>query len=234
MTDQSSKYLGIKSWSEEDRPREKMVQQGSQALSNAELVAILIGSGTREHSAVDVGKRLLHQASNDLNKLGKFSVHQLVKINGIGNAKAVSVSAALELGRRRKSAEMVNEKPKITSSDMVYEYIYPYFADLAHESFYVVLLNRANDVIGHHQISQGGISGTTVDPKIVFKAALDQMASSIILCHNHPSGNKTPSKPDEELTHKIKSAGELLDIKVLDHIIFAEDTYYSFADEGKL
>lgn len=234
MVEQSSKYLGIKSWSEEDRPREKMVRQGSQSLSNAELVAILLGSGTREQSAVDVAKRLLHQADNDLNKLGKFSINQLVKINGIGNAKAVSVNAALELGRRRKSAEMVNEKPKITGSDMVYEYIYPYFADLTHESFYVVLLNRANDVISHHQISQGGISGTTVDPKIVFKAALEAMASSIILCHNHPSGNKTPSKTDEELTNKIKAAGELLDIKVLDHIIFADHHYYSFADEGKL
>ncbi len=226
-------YLGIKGWSEEDRPREKMMLKGYQALTNAELIAILLGSGTKKQSAVDVAKNMLKSAGNNLNQLGKFSINQLTENPGVGDAKAITVAAALELGRRRKKADPA-EKPKVDSSDKVYEHIYPYFADLSHEQFYLILLDRANKVIGQHNISKGGVSGTVVDPKIIFKTALENLASSIILCHNHPSGNKKPSAEDKNLTQKLKEAGETLDIKVLDHLIFADNGYYSFADEGIL
>lgn len=225
--------FGIKSWSEEDRPREKLVQKGYQALTNAELVAILLGSGTRRESAVDVARRLLDSADNNLDKLGRFSLNKLSTPKGIGEAKAVSVAAALELGRRRK--QTANQQARrITTSEDAYEEVYPYFADLDHEQFYLVLLNRKHAVQSIVNISKGGVSGTVVDPKMVFKTAIDNLSSSLIVCHNHPSGNRQPSNEDKSLTRKLQDGGECLDIKVLDHLIVTDDGYLSFADEGMM
>jgi len=226
-------YLNILSWAEEDRPREKLLIKGKSALSDAELIAILIGSGTRSLSAVDVAKRILHNADNDLNKLAKFTVKDLQKIKGIGEAKAISIVGALELGRRRKESEF-EKKVKITCSKDIYQFMKPELMDLQKEEFWVILLNRANHVIKKERISSGGISGTIADPKIIFKAALDQYASFIILVHNHPSGNLKPSRADLDLTSKMKTGGKILEILVLDHIIFADDAYLSFADDGLL
>jgi len=229
----TNKYLGIKGWSEEDRPREKMALQGEQALTNAELIAILLGSGTKQLSAVDVARNLLHSADNNLHELGRFSIHQFTEQPGIGEARAITISAALELGRRRKNADR-GYKPQVKSSDTVYEHVYPYFADRNHEEFYLLLLDRSNRIVSEHKISKGGVSGTVVDSKIIFKIALDNLASNIILCHNHPSGNKYPSDADKSLTHKLKEAAQYLDIKLLDHLIFTDDGYYSFADDNQL
>ena len=225
--------LNILSWAEEDRPREKLLLKGKSALSDAELIAILIGSGTKSLSAVDVGKKILHEASNNLNELARFSVKDLKKIKGIGEAKAITIVSALELGRRRKEEDF-KDKIKISSSNDIYELIKPELMDLPKEEFWIILLNRANRLIKKEQISSGGISGTVADPKIIFKAALDQYASSIILVHNHPSGNLKPSQADINLTKKMKEAGKLLEIPVLDHIIFSDEGYLSFADEGML
>jgi len=225
--------LNILSWAEEDRPREKLLLKGKSALSDAELIAILIGSGTRSMSAVDVGKIILSNAGHNLNELAKFTVKDLQKIKGIGEAKAISIVSALELGRRRKESEFV-VKIKITCSNDIYDLMKPELMDLPKEEFWIVLLNRANRVIKKEQISSGGISGTVADPKIIFKAALDQYASSVILIHNHPSGNLKPSQTDINLTNKMKEAGKLLEIPVLDHIIFGDESYMSFADEGLL
>ncbi|MCK5206945.1 MAG: DNA repair protein RadC [Cyclobacteriaceae bacterium] len=230
---ESGNYLNILSWAEEDRPREKLLLKGKAALSDAELIAILIGSGTRSISAVDVAKMILAKADNNLNKLAKFSVRDLRKIKGIGEAKAISIVSALELGRRRKDSDF-SEKVKITCSNDIYQIMKPELMDLQKEEFWIILLNRANGLIKKEQISSGGISGTVADPKIIFKAALDQYASSIILVHNHPSGNLKPSKADMELTNKMKTAGKLLEIPVLDHIIFGDEGYLSFADDGML
>ncbi|MCK5277323.1 MAG: DNA repair protein RadC [Cyclobacteriaceae bacterium] len=230
---ESGNYLNILSWAEEDRPREKLLLKGKAALSDAELIAILIGSGTRSISAVDVAKMILAKADNNLNKLAKFSVRDLRKIKGIGEAKAISIVSALELGRRRKDSDF-SEKVKITCSNDIYQIMKPELMDLQKEEFWIILLNRANGLIKKEQISSGGISGTVADPKIIFKAALDQYASSIILVHNHPSGNLKPSKADIELTNKMKTAGKLLEIPVLDHIIFGDEGYLSFADDGML
>lgn len=223
----------ILSWAEEDRPREKLLLKGKGALSDAELIAILIGSGTRELSAVDLSKIILQKASNNLNELAKLSLKDLMKIKGIGEAKAISIAAALELGRRRKDSEVVR-RPKITSSKDAYEQIRSYLMDLPHEEFWVLLLTRSNEVIRPVQISQGGISGTVADPKIIFKSALEHLASSMILAHNHPSGNLKPSEADKELTRRLVSSGKLLDIPILDHLIISEFGYLSFADEGLL
>ena len=225
--------LNILSWAEEDRPREKLLLKGKSALSDAELIAILIGSGTKSLSAVDVGKKILHEASNNLNELARFSVKDLKKIKGIGEAKAITIVSALELGRRRKEEDF-KDKIKISSSNDIYQLIKPELMDLPKEEFWIILLNRANRLIKKEQISSGGISGTVADPKIIFKAALDQYASSIILVHNHPSGNLKPSQADINLTKKMKEAGKLLEIPVLDHIIFSNEGYLSFADEGML
>ena len=230
---ESGNYLNILSWAEEDRPREKLLLKGKAALSDAELIAILIGSGTRSISAVDVAKMILAKADNNLNKLAKFSIRDLRKIKGIGEAKAISIVSALELGRRRKDSDF-SEKVKITCSNDIYQIMKPELMDLQKEEFWIILLNRANGLIKKEQISSGGISGTVADPKIIFKAALDQYASSIILVHNHPSGNLKPSKADIELTNKMKTAGKLLEIPVLDHIIFGDEGYLSFADDGML
>jgi DNA repair protein RadC len=221
----------ILSWAEEDRPREKLLLKGKAALSDAELIAILIGSGTRELSAVDLSKLILQSVNNNLNELAKLSINDLIKFKGIGEAKAISIAAALELGRRRKESETL-KKPKITSSADVYEAIRPYLMDLQHEQFWVLLLNRANEVIRPQQISIGGVSGTVADPKMIFKAAIEHLASSIILVHNHPSGNLTPSQADKDLTKKVKEGGRTLDIPVLDHLIFSDNGHFSFADEG--
>jgi len=221
----------ILSWAEEDRPREKLLLKGKAALSDAELIAILIGSGTRELSAVDLSKLILQSVNNNLNELAKLSINDLIKFKGIGDAKAISIAAALELGRRRKESETL-KKLKIGSSADVYEAIRPYLMDLQHEQFWVLLLNRANEVIRPQQISIGGVSGTVADPKMIFKAAIEHLASSIILIHNHPSGNLTPSQADKDLTKKVKEGGQTLDIPVLDHLIFSDTGHFSFADEG--
>lgn len=223
--------LGIKSWSEEDRPREKLLLKGRQALSNAELLGILISSGTKELSAVDVAKLVLQDANDDLNELGQMSVSDLCKMPGIGEAKAITLIAAIELGRRRKATEVKNRK--IVTSKDAFEQIYPYLADLDHEKFFVLVLNRANTVVKTLEISKGGVSSTVVDPKMVFGAALQvSSASSIILCHNHPSQSVQPSTADKTLTRKIVEGGKMLDFGVLDHIIIGGQDYFSFADQG--
>lgn len=229
----TEKMLSIKSWSPEDRPREKLILKGKSALSDAELIAILLGSGTSSLSAVELAKKVLQPAGNNLHELARHTVKDLIKIKGIGEAKALTIVAALELGRRRKEIEG-NEKPKITGSRDAYDILKADLMDISHEEFWIVLLNRANRVIKKSQISQGGVAGTVADPKIIFKLALEELASGIILAHNHPSGNLTASQADLDLTKKIKDAGKLLDIQVLDHIIVAAQKYFSFADEGLL
>lgn len=221
----------ILSWAEEDRPREKLLMKGKVALSDAELIAILIGSGSRELSAVDLSKLILQSVNNNLHELAKLSINDLIKFKGIGEAKAISIAAAMELGRRRKESEVI-KKVKIASSADAYEAVRPYLMDLMHEQFWVILLNRANEIIRPQQISIGGVAGTVADPKMIFKAAIEHLASSIILVHNHPSGNLTPSQADKDLTKKVKEAGRMLDIPVLDHLIFSDNGYFSFADEG--
>jgi DNA repair protein RadC len=223
--------LKISQWAEEDRPREKLMLKGKSTLSDAELIGILLRSGTVSLTAVEVAKLILRQVNNDLNELAKLTVHDLQKIKGIGEAKAISIISALELGRRRKETVSV-KKETITSSQTAYNIMYQYLVDLNHEQFWVIMLNRANMVLKTVMVSQGGVSGTVADPKLIFKSALENLASAIILVHNHPSGNLKPSEADIALTRKVKSAGNLLDIPVLDHIIFTNNGYYSFADEG--
>lgn len=224
---------GIKSWAEEDRPREKLLQKGRAVLSDAELLAILLGSGTAKLSAVDVAKLVLKAAQNDLNALARFSVKELMKQKGIGEARAITIVAALELGRRRKEAD-APARTTITCSRDIYRVMQPHLQDLPHEEFWVMLLNRANVVMRTVSISRGGVAGTVADPKLIFKEALEQLASSIVLVHNHPSGNRNPSAADIALTRKLKEAGQLLDLPVLDHLIFTDQGYHSFADEGML
>ena len=221
----------IKSWAEEDRPREKLLEKGRHILTDAELIAILIGSGSKKETAVELSKRILATYENDLNAIAKLSVQDLMKFKGIGEAKAISIVAALELGRRRKETE-IQKRDRIGMSKDVFDIFHRHFLDLPHEEFWVLLLNRSNSVIRKERISLGGVSGTVVDPKIVFKNALEHLASAIILCHNHPSGNLKPSDEDLRLTKKLKDAGSLLEIPVLDHIIISNEGYFSFADEG--
>lgn len=225
--------LTIKEWAVDDRPREKMIHKGTGALSNAELIAILLGSGTVEDTAVGLAQKLLQKANNNLNELAKFDLRRLCKIKGIGEAKAVRLLAALELGKRR-NIEPAIERKKITCSNDVAEIFIPQLQDLPHEEFWIVALNRANLIIDTSRISQGGIAGTVTDVRLILKAALDRMATQLILCHNHPSGNLQPSKEDLSFTQKIADAGKLLDIQLLDHIIVAHTGYYSFADNGIL
>ena len=222
--------LTIKAWAEEDRPREKLLTKGKQVLSDAELLAILLGSGSREETAVGLAQRILKSVENDLNELGKRAISELTKFKGMGEAKAITVVAAMELGRRRQLTD-VRARPKISGSRAAYDVIAPILIDLQHEEFWILLLNRANRVISREQISLGGIAGTVVDAKIIFRKAIEGMASSLILVHNHPSGNLQPSQQDIELTKKLKKAGETLDIAVLDHLIIASNNYFSFADE---
>ncbi len=225
--------LAIKDWAVEDRPREKLLTTGTRSLSNAELIALIIGSGTKEASAIDLARNILMKADNNLNMLGKFSVEDLQRQKGIGKAKSISIIAALELGRRRKSSEAL-DKPKITSSKDVYNIIFPLISDLQHEEFWVLLLNRSNKIIDKNKISQGGVAGTVIDVKIILKKAIEKLASSVILCHNHPSGNTDPSEADIGITRKLKEAAEVMDIKLLDHLIVADNSYFSFLDEGIL
>jgi len=233
MEKETPTYLKIKEWSPDDRPREKLLQKGRSALTDAELVAILLGSGTATTSAVDVAKNILAKADNSLHELARLSVKDLMKIRGIGAARAITVVAAMELGRRRSELDQ-DEKPKITCSRDVFELLKPTLMDVPHEEFWVLLLNRANRVIKSVQVSQGGVSGTVADPRIIFKSALEELASGIILAHNHPSGNLTASQADIQLTRKLKDGARLLDVQVLDHLILAGQKYYSFADEGLL
>ena len=233
MNSDTKSSLSIKSWSVDDRPREKLRDKGRSVLSDAELIAILIGSGTKNESAVDLAKRILASVNNDLNMLGQLGVSDLIKFKGIGEARAITIVAALELGRRRKSS-MQSKTEKITSSTDSFNVLYPYLADLDHEQFYVLLLRRNNSVIDTIRISQGGVSGTVVDPRLVFKPAIDKLASAIILAHNHPSGNLNPSQSDMKITKSLVEAGKILEISVLDHIIIAGKEYTSFADEGLL
>ncbi len=224
-------YTPINQWNEDDRPREKLLHKGRQALSDSELIAILLGSGTRNESAVEVARKILALCNNNLNEMAALSLKDLMKIKGIGEAKAITIAAALELGRRRKESEWT-ERPLIQSSKDAYNSLWPHMADLDHEQFWVLLLNRANKVLGAKKVSQGGMTGTVADPKLIFKTAIENDACSIILSHNHPSGNLKPSQSDMELTKKLKEAGKILEIQVLDHIIVAAGAYYSFADEG--
>ena len=225
--------FSIKNWSEDDRPREKFLQKGKNTLSNAELVAILIGSGSRNESAVALSKRILASVEANLNELGKLSISDLTKFKGIGEAKAVSIVAALELGRRRRVEEALIKK-KITSSSSVFEIMQPIIGELPHEEFWIIYLNNSNKVLQKLQLSKGGITGTLVDVRLVLKTALQLGAVGLILTHNHPSGTLKPSQADKNITQKLKTAGESLDIKVLDHIIITEKSYFSFADEGLL
>ncbi len=225
--------LTIKDWAVEDRPREKLLATGTRSLSNTELIALIIGSGTKEASAIDLARNILMKADNNLNMLGKFSVEDLQRQKGIGKAKSISIIAALELGRRGKSSA-ASDKPKITSSKDVYNIIFPLISDLQHEEFWVLLLNRSNKIIDKNKISQGGVAGTVIDLKIILKKAIEKLASSVILCHNHPSGNTEPSEADIGITRKLKEAAEVMDIKLLDHLIVADNSYFSFLDEGIL
>jgi len=225
--------LKITDWAVEDRPREKLYSKGTSSLSDAELLAILIGSGTRNRSAVDLGRELLSLVGNNLNSLGKLSISDLRKVHGIGNARAVTIAAALELGRRRKLAEMP-DNPQIKCSRDVFDLLAPLLSDIPHEEFWILFLNRSNKVVNRMKLSQGGISGTVTDVRIVMKQAIENLASGIIVCHNHPSGNLNPSESDTRITQKIKEAGALMDIQLLDHLIITDKDYYSFADNGLL
>jgi DNA repair protein RadC len=229
----SKEYYPIREWAESDRPREKLLMKGKNALSDAELLAILMGSGSKNESAVDLAKRILRQSNDNLIELSKLGVGELTKFKGVGDAKAISIIAAMELGKRRRGAEVL-EKKKIMSSRDVFEYFSGILGDNTYEAFYILLLNRANHIIREVQISEGGFAGTVADPKKIFKIALEHNASTMILCHNHPSGNIQPSDADIKLTRKLKSAGEMLDLPVVDHIIIGDEKYFSFADEGQL
>jgi DNA repair protein RadC len=225
------KKPSIKEWAVEDRPREKMLAKGIRSLSEAELIAILIGSGNLEESAVEVSRRIMSSVNNNLNELGKKSIADLQKFKGIGPAKAITIAAAMELGRRRKESEP-DEKPKVVTSADAAAIFKPLLSDLPHEEFWVLFLNRNNLVIDKMMVSQGGLSGTVIDVRIILKTALEKLACSIVLCHNHPSGNLIPSEADKDITKKIKEAGKHMDIPVLDHLIIGNDSYFSFADEG--
>ena len=226
-------HLNIKSWAEEDRPREKLLLKGKAALSDAELLGILIGTGIQNMTAVDLAKLILQSVNNDLNQLARLTVKDLSKFKGIGEAKAITIVSALEVGRRRKDSE-APKRPQITCSRDAYEVLKPHLMDLPHEEFWIILLNRANHVLKCERISSGGVSGTVADPKMIFKVALENLCSAIILAHNHPSGNLTPSQADKNLTKKLREAGAYLEVPVLDHVIFTDKAYLSFADDGLL
>jgi len=232
MSEKPSSF-SIKNWSQDDQPREKLRDKGKAALSDAELVAILIGSGNRDESAVALCQRILASVDNNLSELGKLSIKQLMEFKGIGEAKAITIAAAMELGRRRRGGEAL-EKKKITSSKSVFELMQPIIGELPHEEFWIVFLNNSNKVIQKNQLSKGGITGTLVDVRLALKTALEVGATGIILAHNHPSGTLKPSNSDKQLTSKLHTAAQSLDIKVLDHLIITEKAYFSFADENLL
>ncbi|PQJ30836.1 hypothetical protein BST92_02320 [Nonlabens arenilitoris] len=230
MTQESTSF-SIKNWSENDRPREKLLVNGSSALSDAELIAILIGSGSREMSAVELSRLILNHAGNSLDKLGKLSVKELMKFKGIGEAKAITIAAAMELGKRRAS-EIPISKPVITCSDDAFNVLQPIIGDLPHEEFWILYLNNSHKVLAKHQISKGGFTGTMVDTRIVFQKAVEEAAVAMILAHNHPSGKLMPSMDDKRLTQKLIEAGKIMDVKVLDHLIITCENFYSFADHN--
>jgi DNA repair protein RadC len=225
--------FSIKNWAEDDKPREKLMLKGKAALSDAELLAIIIGSGNRSESAVDLSKRILAHVQNNLNALGKLSLKQLTDFKGIGEAKAISIIAATELGRRRRAEDTVDLQ-KITSSKVIFEIMQPIIGELPHEEFWVMFLNNSNKVVHKAQLSKGGITGTVVDVRMILKMALEQNALSIVLVHNHPSGKLVASDSDIEITKKIQIAAKQLDMNVIDHVIISENGYYSFADDQKL
>lgn len=225
--------FSIKSWNRDDRPREKLRLKGRAALSDAELIAIILGSGSSRESAVSLAKKILATADNNLNSLGKLSLSKLMSFHGVGEAKAVCIAAALELGRRR-SLENHPNRYQVLNSRSAYQYLQPALGDLSHEEFWVVYLNNSNRVLKHEQLSKGGITGTLVDIRLALKYALEVNATAIILAHNHPSGTLIPSEADKQLTSKFKGAATSMDIKLLDHLIVTDKEYYSFADEGLL
>ena len=233
MESSNKSSTSIKNWALDDRPREKLMVKGRESLSDSELLAILINTGSGKRSAVDLAKETLMKGKNNLDELGKLSIKDLTEIPGIGEAKAITIIAALELGRRRQATFPLNKK-QVQSSKELSDFLQSKLKDYSHEVFAVVFLNRANKINHFEVLSTGGISHTIVDPRIIFKRALEVKATSIILCHNHPSGNLKPSRQDEELTAKLKNAGDLIDIKVVDHLIVSDEGYYSFADEGMI
>ena len=225
------KSHNLKTWSVEERPREKVLANGVQCLSDSELLAILLGSGTRNMTVVELARQVLRKSGNSLHELGRQNISDLVGIKGIGPAKAITLLAALELGRRRGTTQQTERIP-VKSSETVFKLFHPILGDLEHEEFWLLMLNRSNRVLGRFKVSQGGLSGTVIDTRIILKKALDKLASSIVVCHNHPSGNNQPSDADVKITQKLKKAAELLEIKLLDHVIIADKSYFSFADEG--
>ena len=234
LTDENNKKLSIREWSEDDRPREKMVRKGAQALSDAELLAILIGSGNRDESAVELSRRILHECKDNINELARLSVTDLCKrFKGIGEAKAISIMAALEMGKRRKTSDIL-ERKKIKSSYDLYELFEPILIDLMHEEFWVALLNGANHVLEIKKLTQGGLQQTVVDLPMLLKMVLEKSATCIAVAHNHPSGQNLPSNEDNNITRRIKQGCDAIGIRFLDHIIIARGKYYSFADEGKM
>lgn len=233
MDEYNKPHISINKWAEEDRPREKLFLQGRRALSNAELIAILIGSGSKNESAVELSRRILNENGNNLNELAKLLIEDFYIYHGIGEAKAMSIVAALELGRRRtETLEIV--KKQIVSSKDAFEELKSLYMDLNHEEFWILILNQSNRLQSKQLISRGGRAGTVVDAKLVFETALRHKASAIVLSHNHPSGNLKPSDQDLSLTKKLIEGGKLLDIRILDHLILSDNTYYSFSDEGLL
>ena len=226
-------YVSIKNWAEDDRPREKLLSKGREALSDAELIAILLGSGIKSFSALDIAKSILNKVENNISALARLSVNDLKKFKGVGEARAIAIVSALELGRRRKSSE-VPAKPRIRGAKDIYDLMSEHLLDLDHEEFWIVLLNRRNALIKKIHISTGGVAGTVVDPKIILKWAIEELSSGLVLIHNHPSGNIKPSEKDIQITKNMAKASEYLDIKLLDHLIFAQQGYFSFAEEGLL
>lgn len=234
QTTMTTTKLSVKDWSPDDQPREKLLAKGVNVLSDAELLAIIIGSGNTEETSVELSRRIFQAAGNNINRLSKFSVNYLVSnFKGIGNAKAISIVAALELGKRRKAEETENRGRIICSKDL-YNYFYPILCDLSHEEFWVLFLNNACRIIDRTKISQGGIAQTPVEGKLIYKEALARLATSVALCHNHPSGNPKPSSLDDEITFRIKKGLQLLEISLSDHLVFCEGNYYSYADEGRI
>ncbi len=226
-------YLSIKNWAEDDRPREKLLNKGASVLSDAELLAIMIGSGSRNESAVQLCRKILKASHDNLNELARLSIDELCKFKGIGEAKAITISAALELGNRRKTNE-VRERIRITQSRDLFELFEPILLDLKHEEFWVALLNGANKVLDVKRLTQGGTRQTVVDIPMILKMSLEKSAPAIAVAHNHPSGQDNPSREDDAITQRIKKGCEAIDIRLLDHIIIAGGKYYSFADEGKI
>lgn len=225
--------MPIRLWADDDRPREKLIKKGKSSLSDAELLAILLGSGSRDESVVELAKRILLSAGNNLNKLGKLGLNDLCQFKGMGPVKAITLMAALEMGRRRKESDTPERKTILNSRD-AFEYIEPVMTDLPHEEFWIIFTNRTNGIVGKKQVSAGGIVGTVADVRLVFKYALDAFATGIIVCHNHPSGSLKPSDTDIRLTRQMADAGRVMEISLLDHLIVADRKYFSFKDEGML